>query len=86
MQSAANKSHEEETETWAELQQAGIPIDYDRFAARWDTDPQLKQLVARFDGQGIVLKTKAKHPEMSQGQHKDLVGQMAKSATNKMFK
>jgi hypothetical protein len=86
MQSAANNSHDEETETWAELQQAGIPIDYDRFAARWDTDPQLKQLVARFDGQGIVLKTKAKHPEMSQGQHKDLVGQMAKSATNKMFK
>jgi hypothetical protein len=85
MQSAANNSHEEETETWAELQRAGIPIDYDRFAARWDTDPQLKQLVTRFDGQGIVLKTKAAHPPKGQHQGKDLVGQMAKSATNKMF-
>jgi hypothetical protein len=86
MQSAANNSHQEEIETWDELQKAGIPVDYDRFAARWDSDPKLKQLVTRFDGRGIVLKTKAKEMPVGAKAHKDLVGQMAKKATSKMFK
>jgi hypothetical protein len=51
--------------TWDAINQAGQQygapdIDYDRFAARWDADPILKQLVTRFDGHGLVVKTKNK--------------------------
>ena len=46
--------------TWAALnqlgQEYGAPdIDYDRFAARWESDPILKKLVARFDGHGVIV-------------------------------
>jgi hypothetical protein len=61
--------------TWDALNQAGQnygapDIDYDRFAARWESDPVLKQLVARFDGQGVVVKTKGAEDEPEQGEPK----------------
>jgi len=50
-------------------QEYGAPdIDYDRFAARWGSDPILKQLVARFDGQGLVVKTNKHEPQPQQGE------------------
>ena len=70
-------------------QNYGAPdIDYDRFAARWESDPILKQLVDRFDGHGVVIKTDKKEDQLNIRQHhgKDVVGQMAKHATKRAFK
>ena len=62
IQSAANNQGSEAQMTWKALNSAdagmGSPnIDYDRFAARWETDPILKKLVDRFDANGLVIKT-----------------------------
>jgi hypothetical protein len=61
----------------------GAPaIDYDRFAARWDSDPVLKSIVDRFDGNGLVIKTdnNAQQPEQGTPQPNE-VEKMAKRAT-----
>jgi hypothetical protein len=70
-------------------QDYGAPdIDYDRFAARWESDPVLKQLVARFDGQGVVIKTnkKADHPMQGEPPKPGEVAKMAKRATAKALR
>ena len=76
--------------TWTALNRAasnyGAPaIDYDRFAARWETDPVLKQIVDRFDGSGLVIKTQAHsdEPEVTQQQDTGAVSKMAMSATKR---
>lgn len=87
LQSAANNSGSESQMTWKALASAsakmGAPaIDYDRFAARWDSDPILKQLVDRFDANGVVIKTNNKENNMPQGQGQTgEVEKMAKRAT-----
>jgi hypothetical protein len=93
LQSAANNKHIEAPMTWDAINQAGEEyggptIDYDRFAARWESDPILKQLVTRFDGHGVVIKTDAKEPKQMQGQppKPGEVTKMAKRATDKAFK
>ena len=82
--------------TWQALnqtgQQYGSPdIDYDRFAARWESDPILKKLVDRFDGRGLVIKTNKHDDQPMQGNPEkkkaaNAVDQMAKSATKKAMK
>jgi hypothetical protein len=60
----------------------GAPsIDYDRFAARWEQDEMLKQIVDRFDGNGLVVKTDVQEPKLPQGQQTGEVAKMAKRAT-----
>ena len=92
LQSSANNKHIEAPLTWDAInqtgQQYGSPdIDYDRFAARWDSDPMLKQLVARFDGHGVVIKTDAKEPKPEMGEPKQgLMDKAAKNATNRAMK
>ena len=39
---------------------SGIEMDYETFKAQFDTLPQLKNIVDRFDGQGLILKTRKK--------------------------
>jgi len=39
---------------------SGTNIDYETFKAQFDSVPQLKNIVAQFDGNGLVLKTKEK--------------------------
>ncbi len=61
-------------------------FDYDTFKLAYDSDPNLANLVDRFDQNGIELKTKAKTP--AQGPidgdtGSDAVAQMAQRATNK---
>jgi len=91
LQSAANNQGSEAQMTWKALNASdsgmGSPnIDYDRFAARWETDPILKQLVDRFDGNGLVIKTNNKE-QIPQGQHKEReISRMAKRATHKKHK
>jgi hypothetical protein len=65
-------------------------IDYDRFSARYDSDPVIKQLVSKFDGKGVVVKTDASEPEDESvrnpvGSGGDSVAQMAKHATKRAF-
>jgi len=98
LQSSANNQganqdrHIDAPMTWDALNQAGQnygapDIDYDRFAARWASDPVLKQLVDRFDGQGVVIKTKGAEDEPEQGEPKgNEVSKMAKRATAKAIK
>jgi hypothetical protein len=87
LQTTANNQHAEAPLTWDAVnhlgQQYGAPdIDYDRFAARWDADPILKQLVARFDGHGLVVKTKNKEDEPEQGDTKpSMMDKAAERAT-----
>ena len=89
LQTAANNKHIESQLTWDAInhlgREYGAPaIDYDRFAARWETDPILKKLVARFNGHGVVIKTDKKEPKPEQGNpeaHNE-IDKMAKRATN----
>jgi hypothetical protein len=46
---------------------SGTQMDYDTFKKEFDTIPQLKNIVAQFDGQGLTLKTKEK-PEATNSQ------------------
>lgn len=62
LQASADNQHTVSPMTWQainqELEASGAPfIDYERFAARWDADPMLKQIVSKFDGRGLVIKT-----------------------------
>jgi hypothetical protein len=93
LQAAAAREGSEAPMTWTALARAGQnfgapAIDYDRFAARWETDPILKQLVDRFDGAGIVVKTNNQEQPM-QGAPKaqnSNIDSMAKRASDKSFK
>lgn len=61
-------------------------FDYDTFKLNYDADPNLQQLVARFDQNGIELKTKAQSPDQNPvdgDTGSDAVSQMAQRATNK---
>lgn len=86
LQSAANNQNTQAQMTWKALNVAarnlGAPeIDYDRFAARWESDPMLKQIVDRFDGNGLVIKTNEKDPRQQTSHKEREVHKMAKRAT-----
>ena len=39
---------------------SGTQMDYETFKKEFDSLPQLKNIVAQFDGRGLTLKTKEK--------------------------
>lgn len=93
LQSAANDQHSEAQLTWDAINHAGQnygapDIDYDRFAQRFDTDPIIKQLVQRFDGHGVVIKTDKKEPKPGQGKPvgKSMKAQSAMAAVRRTDK
>lgn len=76
--------------TWGALQNMGIPISYEAFAARWEEEeglpPEqqiLHNLVVRFDGSGVTVKTQdaKQKPEVKGAEDSGVVSQMAKRAT-----
>ena len=91
LQASANNSGSEAPMSWRALNQTGAQmgsptIDYDRFAAQWEAEDEtgvLHQLVDRFDGHGLVIKTNAQQPNKpEQGQGKTgMMAQAAKRAT-----
>ncbi len=89
LQSAANNQRTTAPMSWIALNNAGHDIgapsiDYDRFAARWETDPILKLLVDKFDGQGITVKTAAPSSTVStDDKQSSEISKMAKRATQK---
>lgn len=44
----------------------GQEADYDSFKAQFDSNPQMKNLVDKFDENGITIKTKRKAGEPTQ--------------------
>jgi hypothetical protein len=91
LQKAADDQGIQSPMTWQAVNSAlrgkGAPaVKYSTFSARWEKEPILKQLVDRFDGNGLQVKTAAKDaPE--QGQKKtNAMSKMAKRATDKAFK
>jgi len=91
LQSAANNTGSEAPMSWRALNAQGAAqgsptIDYDRFAAQWEAEGEtgvLHQLVDRFDGHGLVIKTNAQEPnkpEQGQGQS-GMMAAAAKHAT-----
>ena len=98
LQSSANRQYSRNGKkvlsplTWGainnQLQSSGNPeIAYDEFNARWGTDPILKQLVDRFDRQGLVIKTKGSMNQPDQGAPKPkAMIKRAKHATDNAFK
>ena len=62
-------------------------MDYETIKAEFDTIPQLKQIVAQFDGRGLTIKTKEK-PEDTRGEPKNnnSVDSSAKRAAAKSLK
>ena len=90
LQKAADDQGIQSPMTWrainSSLRGEAPQVTYRGFSARWEKEPILKQLVDRFDGNGLVVKTAAKdQPE--QGQKKaNAMNKMAKRATDKAFK
>ena len=62
----------------------GVQVNYDAFAARWDSEdegPLLKKLVSRFDSSGLTLKTRETElPSKRVDAGKSKVSKMAKRA------
>lgn len=88
IQSSADNQNAEAPMTWQALNVAasnmGAPtIDYDRFAARWETDPILKKLVDRFDSAGVVIKTDDKATQTPHKEREGIVDRTAKAAARR---
>jgi hypothetical protein len=62
-------------------------IDHDRFAIRWDTDPEIQKIVASFDETEIVLKTTANSQEPTAKPTTDnsKISSIAKKVARKAF-
>lgn len=92
LQSRANSEDVIAPMTWEALNQAGQQysspdIDYDRFSKRWESDPIMKKLVDRFDGNGLVIKTNKNVDQPEQGKPApNMVDRAAKSATKRAMK
>lgn len=75
--------------TWGALQNMGIPISYEAFAARWQEEESmapeqqiLHNLVVKFDGTGVTVKTQdSKQQPQVGGEEGGEVSKMAKRAT-----
>ena len=65
---------------------SGQEIDYDAFAAMFEKFPKLKNLVDRFDGRGLVIKTKAKEQPTEFGKKPGIDKSAANRAADKVLK
>lgn len=65
---------------------SGTQMDYETFKAEYDAIPQLQNLVDRFDGEGITLKTRKKPEATRTGNEPTDLGQGASRAAAKMLK
>ena len=65
---------------------SGTEMDYETFKAQFDTIPQLKNIVDRFDGQGVTLKTKEKPEATRSDKNNTGLDQAASRAAAKSIK
>jgi hypothetical protein len=64
---------------------SGQEMDYDLFKLEFDANPALKKLVDRFDGKGIVIKTKEKSQPTEFGKKPKTNNSDALRAANKVI-
>lgn len=68
----------------------GQEIDYDAFKSQFDANPQMKNLVDKFDADGITIKTKNKEKDQAVKADKDKskssIATSAKRAASNMLK
>ncbi len=62
---------------------SGSEMDYETFKTQFDAVPQLKNIVDRFDGNGLVLKTKEKPEATRSDKDKTSLDQSASRAAAK---
>ena len=91
LQKAADDQGIQSPMTWQAINSAlrgkGAPaVKYSTFSARWEKEPILKQLVDRFDGNGLQVKTAAKDKPEQGNKNANAMSKMAKRATDKAFK
>lgn len=65
---------------------SGTQMDYDTFKKQFDTIPQLKNIVAQFDGRGLTLKTKEKPEATRSDKNTSSLATNAKRAAAKSLK
>lgn len=65
---------------------SGTEMDYETFKAEFDNIPQLKNIVDRFDGQGLTLKTKEKPEATRSDKNNTGLDQAASRAAAKSIK
>jgi hypothetical protein len=61
-------------------------MDYETFKKQFDTIPQLKQVVAQFDGRGLTIKTKEKPEATRSDKNTTGIDSSAKRAAAKSLK
>lgn len=65
----------------------GISVDYSSFDKIFNSDPRIQNIVQRYDGNGIVLKTKAKpQDQVTVNKKSSTLDSMAKRAASKEIK
>lgn len=64
---------------------SGQEMDYDLFKTEFDANPALKKLVDRFDGKGVVVKTKEKNQPTEKGTKSKSNNSDAMRAANKVI-
>jgi len=66
----------------------GQEIDYDAFKSQFDSNPQMKNLVDKFDADGITIKTKNKEKDQAvkADKSKSNIATSAKRAASNMLK
>jgi Asp-tRNA(Asn)/Glu-tRNA(Gln) amidotransferase C subunit len=65
---------------------SGSQMDYDTFKKQFDSIPQLKNIVAQFDGQGLTIKTKEKPEATRSDKNTSSLATNAKRAAAKSLK
>lgn len=65
---------------------SGQEMDYDLFKMEFDKNPALKKLVDRFDGQGLIIKTKEKQQSTEFGNKPKTNNAAALRAANNVLK
>jgi len=64
---------------------SGQSIDYDTFKLEFDSNPNLKNIITRFDGKGLVIKTKEKEQSTEFGKKPGNDNAAAQRAADKVI-
>lgn len=90
MQNSADSKRQTSIHTWLDINNSlddGTTIDYSTFDKLYNSNPKLKNIVQRYDGNGVVLKTKAKpEDQITVNKKSGNLDRMAKRAAAKEIK
>ncbi len=90
MQNNADSKRQTSIHTWLDINNSlddGTTIDYSTFDKLYNANPKLKNIVQRYDGNGVVLKTKVKpEDQVTVNKKPGNLDRMAKRAAAKEIK